>query len=92
LTFTLILLSAIISSVCEELIYRGYLINNRLSIIIQALLWSLLHVFNGYIFFLWTIVIGILLGILGYKYGILPCIIAHMISNLTRLLISTIPF
>jgi len=89
LPFTSILVSAIISGVCEEVIYRGFLTVNIRSIFIQAILWGTLHVFQGYLFFLWTILIGTLLGFISYKYGVLPCLIAHVSSNVIRLVIST---
>jgi membrane protease YdiL (CAAX protease family) len=83
-----ILISAIVSSICEELIYRGYLIDNITSVFVQGILWSLLHIFNGITFYLWTLLIGIILGFISKNYGVLPTILAHLISNLIRLIIS----
>ncbi|ADX82243.1 CPBP family intramembrane metalloprotease [Sulfolobus islandicus] len=85
--FTILIPAGIIGGVCEEIIYRGYMISDMTSVYVQAFLWSLLHIFDGLYFFLWTILIGIVLGLIAKRYGILPTILIHVISNIIRALL-----
>jgi membrane protease YdiL (CAAX protease family) len=85
--FTILIPTGIIGGVCEEIIYRGYMISDMTSVYVQAFLWSLLHIFDGLYFFLWTILIGIVLGLIAKRYGILPTILIHVISNIIRALL-----
>ncbi|QXJ35517.1 CPBP family intramembrane glutamic endopeptidase [Saccharolobus shibatae] len=85
--FTILIPAGIIGGICEEIIYRGYMISDMTSVYVQGVLWALLHIYDGLYFFLWAILIGILLGFIAKRYGILPTILIHAISNIIRALL-----
>ncbi|MDR0926496.1 MAG: CPBP family intramembrane metalloprotease [Ignavibacteria bacterium] len=84
----IILLVALVPAVCEEFLFRGYLLRNLLvhhsvgySVCISALIFSLIH-FNP-IALLPIFIIGVYLGMLYYATGsIFPSIIFHFCNNL----------
>jgi len=85
-------LLAVLPAFCEELLFRGItqpiLMHKTdkvwLPIILQALVFSMLH-FSFYEFF--TIFgLGILLGVIAYRYGILMSMIAHFTFNSTSII------
>ncbi|AWR95565.1 CPBP family intramembrane glutamic endopeptidase [Acidianus brierleyi] len=86
--YPLLIFPAIIGGICEECIYRGYILEDgKYDVYIQAILWSFNHILDGLFFVAYTILIGIVLGFVSRKYGILPCIIAHTISNVLILIL-----
>ncbi|AOL15432.1 abortive infection protein [Sulfolobus sp. A20] len=85
--YPLLLFPAIIGGICEEYIYRGYILEEgKYDVYIQAVLWSFNHILDGPIFMIYTLFIGVILGLISKKYGIMPCIIAHVCSNVLRLM------
>ena len=85
-------LLAVLPAFCEELLFRGItqpiLMHKTgkvwLPIILQALVFSMLH-FSFYEFF--TIFgLGILLGVIAYRYGILMSMVAHFTFNSTSII------
>ncbi len=85
--YPLLVFPAVIGGICEECIYRGYILENgRYDVYIQAVLWSFNHILYGPFFMIFTIFIGIILGFISRRYGIVPCIIAHVTANVLRLL------
>ncbi|BFH73960.1 hypothetical protein SJAV_19040 [Sulfurisphaera javensis] len=85
--YTILIPAGIVGGICEEIIYRGYVLSDTTSIFIQGILWGILHIFDGLLFFLWTIVIGIIFGFIAKRYGILPTMLIHVISNILRILL-----
>ena len=86
-SYLFILPAGIVGGVCEEIVYRGYMISDNTSVFVQGVLWGFLHIFDGIYFFLWTILIGIILGFIAKKYGILPTMTIHVISNVLRIIL-----
>ena len=78
---------AIIPAVCEELFFRGYLMQNIkennskfFAIIISALLFSIIHL--NPISFIYIFILGLYLGHIFYKTGsIIPAMILHFLNN-----------
>jgi len=89
-----IILLGIVAPLSEEILFRGIILRglvNRYSptkaILISAILFSLFHL-NPYQFFA-AFVMGLFLGYLYFRIkSILPCILAHSISNLLVVLAS----
>ncbi|MBQ9384473.1 MAG: CPBP family intramembrane metalloprotease [Ruminiclostridium sp.] len=86
----------IVAPLCEELLYRHYLLkplqkySDTAAVIVSAMLFSLSH-FN-FDQFLYTFFFGIFLGIIAVRSGsVLPAVICHVINNLTALLQSYLP-
>ncbi len=85
-------LLALLPALAEELMFRGIIQSivlkktNKvgLSIVSQAVLFTLLH-FSLYEF-MGILAMGILLGILAYKFGLLASIVAHIIFNATTVI------
>jgi len=86
-SYLFLLPAGVVGGVCEEIVYRSYMISDNTSVFVQGVLWGFLHVFDGIYFFLWTILIGIVLGFIAKKYGILPTMIIHVISNVLRIIL-----
>lgn len=90
--FTCLGLLAVLPAFCEELLFRGIiqpiLMHKTgkilLPIVLQALIFSILH-FSFYEFF--TIFgLGMLLGLIAYRYGILMSMLAHFMFNSTSII------
>jgi membrane protease YdiL (CAAX protease family) len=84
----IVLFVSIIPAICEELLFRGYLMQSirqlnskSFAVIVSAFLFAAIH-FNP-IGFLPIFAIGIFLGGLFYATGsIVPCILFHILNNL----------
>jgi membrane protease YdiL (CAAX protease family) len=86
--YPFLVVPAVIGGICEELIYREYIIGGgKYDVYVQALLWSTNHVLDGPYFFLFTIAVGIALGLVSKRYGVLPCVVSHVIANVVRILL-----
>ncbi|MCY0861440.1 MULTISPECIES: CPBP family intramembrane glutamic endopeptidase [Metallosphaera] len=84
--YPLLVTPAVIGGICEELIYRDYILETgKYDNYIQAFLWSLNHALDGPVFVAYTFILGIFLGIISKRFGVFPCIIAHVSSNVLRL-------
>jgi membrane protease YdiL (CAAX protease family) len=92
--FSSILLLGIVAPLSEEILFRGIILKGLVSrysptkaILISAILFSLFHL-NLYQFF-GAFMIGLLLGYLYFRMkSVLPCILAHSITNLLAVLAS----
>ena len=83
----------ILAPIFEEYLFRGYIFSflqtkTKYANLIQALLFSLLHI--NPIQIVYTFILGYYLGNIQKKYGIYYCIFLHIVFNLFNFLISNI--
>ncbi|WP_287688909.1 CPBP family intramembrane glutamic endopeptidase [Metallosphaera javensis (ex Sakai et al. 2022)] len=84
--YPFLMFPAITGGICEELIYRDCILEKgRYDNYIQAILWSFNHVLDGPTFVFYTFIIGIILGLIARRFGVLPCVIAHVTANTLRI-------
>ena len=84
---TLTFCIAVVPSVCEEILFRGYLMQNinqkhsqGIAIIVSALIFAIIHL--NPITFIPIFILGLYLGTLFYLTGsILPAILLHFLNN-----------
>ncbi|WDV48137.1 type II CAAX endopeptidase family protein [Clostridiaceae bacterium M8S5] len=82
--------SITVAPIIEELIFRGFgvselnkIINWKVTIIVCALCFSLLHIYNGVSGLVTAFVAGVVLGVtLIRTKSVFPCIIAHFTMNI----------
>ncbi|EHP70063.1 CAAX amino terminal protease family [Metallosphaera yellowstonensis MK1] len=87
-TYPFLLVPAVVGGICEELIYRGFIMEDgRYDPYVQSVLWSINHVLDGPVFVIYTFIIGVILGLISRRYGLLPCVIVHPVANMLRLLL-----
>lgn len=89
---------SLVAGVCEEIVYRGYLISALATLtpdvwtalILSTLLFAVVHAYQGWFGILRTAVLGFLLGLSFVLSGTLwPAILAHVAINLLAGLVVT---
>lgn len=84
------LIYLLVASVLEEIVYRGVLFGlsgiPMLDIILTSLLFSLHHNPNHFIIFIIYFTLGLLLGNIRYRRGLLASMVLHVLWNMTVLI------
>lgn len=84
------LIYLLVASVLEEIVYRGVLFGlsgiPMLDIILTSLLFSLHHNPNHFIIFILYFTLGLLLGNIRYRRGLLASMVLHVLWNMTVLI------
>lgn len=89
-----IIYTVLIAPVCEETIFRGLVLTifdgklpKWLGILISALVFALIHLPSP-IAFIYTLTLGVVLGVVRYRTkSLVPCVLAHIIFNATNYLL-----
>lgn len=80
----------LVASVLEEIVYRGVLFGlsgiPMLDIVLTSLLFSLHHNPNHFIIFIIYFTLGLLLGNIRYRRGLLSSMVLHVLWNMTVLI------